>query len=101
MDLINSDDNMDELFGISIFNDVVICFRIYADLQRNNLIEHGIDYKIKFIEDNDETYVKASRFEHGDVTNKKKYPATKELMITLIKDVGNDVDRNLLEQYRR
>ena len=54
-----------------------------------------------FIEDNNETYVKASRIEHGDVTNRRKYPATKELMITLTKDVGNDVDRNVLEQFRR
>ena len=54
-----------------------------------------------FIEDNTETYVKASRIEHGDVTNRRKYPATKELMITLTKDVGNDVDRNVLEQFRR
>ena len=101
MDLINSDDNIDELFGISTFNDGVIRFRIYADLRRNNLIENDIDNKIEFIEDNYETYVKASRFERGEVTNERKYPATKELMITLTKDVGNDVDRNVLEQYRR
>ena len=99
--LINSDDNMDELFGISTFNGGVIRVRIYAYLQRNNLIENDIDHKFEFIEDFDETYVKASRLEHGDVTNKKKYFATKELMITLTKDVGNDVDRNVLEQYRR
>ena len=32
IDLINSDHNIDELFGISVFIDAVICFRIYADL---------------------------------------------------------------------
>ena len=44
-------------------------------------------------------HVKASRLEYGDVTNKRKYPATKELMITLTKDVGNDTNINILEQY--
>ena len=78
------------MFGISTFNDGVIRFRIFADLQKNNLIENDIDHKIEFIEDNKETYVKASRLEHGEIINKKKYPATKELMITLTKDVGND-----------
>ena len=34
MDLINSNDNIDELFGISTFIDGVIRFRIYADLQK-------------------------------------------------------------------
>ena len=101
IDLINSDDNIDELFGISIFNDGVIRFRIYTDLKNNNLIENDIDHKIELIEDDNETYVKASRLEHGNVTNKRKYSATKELMITLTKDVGSDIDINVLEQYRR
>ena len=54
MDLINSDDNIDEMFGISVFNDGVIRFRIYADLKHNNLIENDIDHKIELIEDNNE-----------------------------------------------
>ena len=34
MDLINSDDNIDELFGISVFNNGVIRFRIYTDFKK-------------------------------------------------------------------
>ena len=109
IDLINSDNNIDELFGISVFNDGIIRFRIYTDLKNKNLIENDIDHKIELIEDDNrthglsspETYVKASRVEKGKVTNEKEYPATKELMITLTKDVGNDMDINVLEQYRR
>ena len=37
IDVINSDDNIDELFGISVFTDSVIRFRIYTDLKNNNL----------------------------------------------------------------
>ena len=69
--------------------------------KNNNLIENDIDHKIELIIDDNETYVKDSRLERGDVTNKRKYPATKVLMITLTKNVGNDIDINILEQYRR
>ena len=31
MDLINSDDNMDEMFGMKIYNDGVIRCQIYTD----------------------------------------------------------------------
>ena len=48
MDLINSDDNIDELFGLSVINGV-IRFRKSTDLQRNSLIKNDIDYKIEFI----------------------------------------------------
>ena len=86
------------MFGISVFNDRVIRFRIYADLKDNNLIENDIDHTIELIEDDIENYVKASRLKRGDVTNKRKYPATIKLIITLTKNVGNDIDINLLEQ---
>ena len=81
IDLINSDDNIDELFCISVFNDGVIRFRIYTDL-KNNLIENVIDHKIEFIKQNNQTFIKASQIEKGEITNEKEYPATKELMIT-------------------
>ena len=38
MDLINFDDNIDELFRISVCNDCVIRFKIYADLKNNNYL---------------------------------------------------------------
>ena len=56
IDLINSDDNIDELFGISVFKDGVIRFRIYTDLKNNNLIENDIDHKIELIEQNNDIY---------------------------------------------
>ena len=96
IDLINSDGNMDKLFGISVFNDGVFRFRIYTDIKNNNLIENDIDHKIELIEDDNETYVKASRVKKGEVTNETEYPATKESIITLTKDVGNDIDINVL-----
>ena len=101
IDLINSDDNIDELFGIKIYNDSVIRCRIYTDLINIHLIKNDIDHKIEFIQQNNQTFIKASRVDKGEVTNEKKYPATKELMITFTKDVGNDIDINILEHYRR
>ena len=50
MDLINSDDNMDELFGITEYKDNKIRFHIFGDLQRFNLIENGTNHNIEFIE---------------------------------------------------
>ena len=38
IDLINSDDNIDELFGIKIYNDGVIRCRIYTDFKNHHLI---------------------------------------------------------------
>ena len=70
MDLINSDDNIDELFGISVFNNGVIRFRIYTDFKKkNDLIENDIDHKIELLEDDDQTFIKTSRVEKGEVTN--------------------------------
>ena len=75
MDLINSDDNMDELFGITEYKDNKIRFHIFYDLQRCNLIENGSDHNIKLIEE-DRTHgltspsnviIKASRIENGTV----------------------------------
>ena len=34
MNLINSGDNIDKLFGLSVFNDGVIRFKIYSDLKQ-------------------------------------------------------------------
>ena len=68
--------------------------------KNNHLIEKDIDNKIEFIEQNNNTFIKASRVEKK-VTNEKEYPTTKELMITLTNDVGNNIDINVLEQYGR
>ena len=63
MDLINSDDNMDELFCIKIYNDGVIRCRIYTDLKNNHVIENDIDHKIEFIEQDNQTFIEASQIE--------------------------------------
>ena len=55
MDLINSDDNMYELFEMKEYKDNKILFYIFDDLQRFNLIENGSDHNIEFIEE-DRTY---------------------------------------------
>ena len=101
IDLINFYDNIDKLFGFSVFNNGVIRFRIYAYHKTNNLIENHIDHEIELIEHDNKTYVKASRVERGDVTNKRKYPDTNELIISMTKIVGNNIDINILEQYMR
>ena len=44
--LINFDDNIDKLFAISLFNDGVVRFKIYAGLKNNNLIPNDIYHKI-------------------------------------------------------
>ena len=49
MDLINSDDNINELFGIPEYNNNEIRFHIFDDLQRFNLIENGSYHNIEFI----------------------------------------------------
>ena len=85
MDLINSDYQMDELFGITEFKYNKIRFHIFDDLQRVNLFENGSDHNIEFIEDN--VIIKASRIEKGKVKKDILYPATRELMIALTKDV--------------
>ena len=50
MDLINTDDIMDELFAITEYKDNKIRFHIFDDLQRFNLIEYHNDHNIEFIE---------------------------------------------------
>ena len=67
MDLINSDDDMDEFFGITEYKDNKICFHIFDDLQRFNLIENGSDHNIEFIEEDRNVIIKASRIENGTV----------------------------------
>ena len=101
MDLINSDDNMDELFGITEYNNNKIRFHIFDDLQRFNLIENGNDHNIEFIEENSNVIIKASRIENGRVTKDISYPATKELTIALTKDVGDEFDKNALYQFKK
>ena len=39
INLINSNDIIDDLFALKVFLDGIICFRIYADLKNNNLIK--------------------------------------------------------------
>ena len=51
MNLANSDDNINELFKITEYKDNKICFNIFDDLQRFNLIENGSDHNIEFIEE--------------------------------------------------
>lgn len=48
-DLINSKDNIDELFKITEFKDKKICVYIFYDLIRYNLIENGSYHNIEFI----------------------------------------------------
>ena len=67
MDLINSDDNMDELFKITEYKDDKIRFHIFDDLQRFNLIENGSDHNIEFIEENYKVIIKASKIKKGIV----------------------------------
>ena len=81
MDLINSDDNMDGLFGITEYKDNKIRFHIFDDLQRFNLIETGSDHNIQFIEDDNIIIIKANRIENGTVKKDISYPATIELMM--------------------
>ena len=61
IDLINSDDNMDELFGITEYKDDKIRIHIFDDLQRFNLIENGTDHNIELIEVENKIIIKASR----------------------------------------
>ena len=49
INLIESDDNMDELFGITEYENDIICFHIFEDLFKQKIIEKGIDHKIEFI----------------------------------------------------
>ena len=43
--------------------------------------------------------IKASRTKDGKVIKDISFPATRELMIALTKDVNGDFDKNALEQY--
>ena len=70
MDLINSDDNMDELFKITEYKDNKIRFHIFDNLQCFNLIENGSDHNIELIEEDSNVIIKASRIENKQV---KKY----------------------------
>ena len=100
MDLINSDDNMDELFGITEYKDNKIRFHIFDDL-RFNLIENDSDHNIELIEEDNNVIIKASRIENGKVKKDISYPATKELMIAFTKDVGDEFDKNALYQFKK
>ena len=100
MDLINSDDNIDELFAITEYKHNKIRFHIFDDLQRVNLIENDIDNNIEFIED-DKIIIKAGRIENGTVKKDISFPATRELMIVLTKNVGDEFDKNALYQFNK
>ena len=100
IDLIESDKNMDELFGITMYKDDIIRSHIFEDLYNNKLIEKGIDHKIKLTEEIGRTLIKATRTKDKIIIKDISFPATKELMIALTKDVGIDFDKNVLEQYR-
>ena len=73
--LIKSDDNMDELLGITKYKDDKICFHIFEDLYNHKLIEKVIVHKIELIEEIDRpvdqtfirTLIKASRTKTGRV----------------------------------
>ena len=67
IDLINSDENMDELFGITEYKDNKIRFHIFDDLQRFNLIENGSDHNIELIKEDSNVINKASRIENGQI----------------------------------
>ena len=46
------------------------------------------------------TLIKASRTKDGRVIKDISFPATRELMIALTKDIGCDFDKNALDQYK-
>ena len=100
INLIKSDDNMDELFGITEYKDNIIRFHIFENLYKYKLIKIGIYHKIEFIEEIDRTLIKSSRTKDGKVIKDISFPATRELMIALTKDVGGDFDKNALDQYK-
>ena len=100
IDLIESDENIYELFGITKYNDYIIRFHIFLELYRHQLIENGIDHKIEFIEEIDRTLIKASRTKDNIVIKDISFHATRELIIALTKDIGIDFDKTVLEQYR-
>ena len=100
INLIESDDNMDELFGITEYKDSIICFYIFENLYNHKLMEKGIDHKIKFIKDIDRTLIKASRTKDGRVIKDILFPATRELMIALTTDVNGVFDKYELDQYK-
>ena len=108
MNFINSDDNMNKFFGITEYKDNKICFRIFEDLQRFNLIENHNDHNIELIEEerthgltsHNKVLIKASRIENETVKIDISFPATRELMIALTKDVGEEFDKNALYQFK-
>ena len=108
INLIETDDNMDQLFCITKYKDDIICFHIFEDLYKFKSIEKGIDHKIEFIEEIDgrvnqtiiRTLIKSSRTKDGLVIKNISFPATRELMIALTTDVGIDFDKNALDQYK-
>ena len=83
-----------------MYNNDIIRFHIFENLYNHKLIEKGIDHKIEFIEKIDRALIKASRTKDKIVIKDISFPATKELMIALTKDIGIDFDKNALEQYR-
>ena len=101
IDLINSDDNIYELFGITVYKDNKIRFHIFDDLQRFNLIVNGSDHNIEFMEEDNKVIIKASKIEKGTVKTDILFPATRELMIALTKDVGDEFDKNALYQVKK
>ena len=108
INLINSDNNKNEWFGITKYKDFIILFHIFEDLYNHKLIEKGIYHKIEFIEVIDgpvkQTFIrtlsKASRTKDERVIKDISLSATRELLIALTKDVGGDFDKNALEQYK-
>ena len=94
MDLINSDDNMDKLFGITEYNNNKIRFHIFDYLQRFNLIYNGSDHNIEFIDKNNTIIIRASRIGKKTVKKNISYPTTNKLMIDLTKDVCDEFDKN-------
>ena len=44
--------------------------------------------------------IKASSTKDGRVIKDISFPATRELMIALTKDIGGDFDKNALDQYK-
>ena len=71
-------------------------------MYNNNLIEEGTDHHHEIIEHPEYTEIKAIRIEtEARTVNEIKFPATKELLIALTKDIGIDYDSppSFLEQY--
>ena len=101
INLIESKNNIDKLFGITEYKDYIICFHIFEDLYNHKLNIKGYNHKIKFIEEINRTLIKVSMTKDKIIIKEISFSATKELMIALTKNVNCDFYKNALDQYKK